>query len=345
MQKKKEIIRKCITGLEQIFQTLGKEVKIEYNQKNERVCIHTDNGILDFPIEVKTVLKRPLPDHLKVQKSANAEPILVMAEYINPSIAEDLIDQRFNYIDCQGNAHIYDQGKVLIHIQGKILRKEPERETTALFQPKGMQVLFVLLSDENRINDTIRNLARKSAVSVGRTVSVLKELKNKGYVRRIAGNRQRLIQRNELFESWLSNYGDRLRPSLVLGTYKIAPSVEHDLPKKMYSVFKGREDAYAVSGSLGANQIVRYYRGKTTEIFVKSEMADTIQKTLRLIPSQEPNVTLFNLFSPLIVFEKEGEISIAHPLFLYAELMYQGGDRERETAQLIYDQFLWDMVE
>ncbi len=344
MKKKEMIIQKCIENLGLMFQMLGDVSKVKFVRDSSKLIIQSDRGAIELQVDIKAVLKRPLPEHLVTQNKVYQTSSLLMAEYINSSIAKDLIKNRINYIDCQGNAYIHSKGKVLIHIQGKTRVKELEKEATALFQPKGMQALFVLLTNEGMVNSTIRDLARQSAVSTGRTASILKELKVKGYIRETAKNQLKLIGKKDLLENWLSNYGDRMRPSLVLGSYKMAISVENDLEEILIKVFHGKEKQNAVSGSLGADRLLHYYRGKTTEIFVVPEMADLIRKELKLIPSREPNITLLNLFSPELIFY-QGDTAVAHPLFIYAELLYRGGDRERETAGMIYDRYLREMIE
>ena len=37
---------------------------------------------------------------------------------------------------------------------------------------------------------------------------------------------------------------------------------------------------------------------------------------------------------------EKGGARVAHPLLVYAELLFQGREREVETARLIYDQYL-----
>ena len=344
MQKKEEIIRKCLENLSLIFQTLGKGADVEYDVKQMLVRIQVGSDTLEYSIDVRTVLKRPLSEHLGIHGREGGESHVLMAEYINPSIADDLIRQQINYVDCQGNAYLHSADKVLIHIGGKKHEIETVKEATTLFQPKGLQVLFILLADEGMLNLTVRELARCSAVSIGRIVSILRELKAQGYVRETGRKQLKLIRRKELFDNWLSNYGDRLRPNLILGGYKIAPSIENDLLTVLGRINQGKENSFAVSGNLGADRLIHYYRGKTTEIFVAPEMADTIRNELKLMPSKESDVTLFNLFSPEIIFEK-GAVSIAHPLFIYAELLHRGGDRERETAKMIYDRYLRALFE
>jgi len=37
---------------------------------------------------------------------------------------------------------------------------------------------------------------------------------------------------------------------------------------------------------------------------------------------------------------EKGGARVAHPLLVYAELLFQGREREVETAKLVYDQYL-----
>jgi hypothetical protein len=37
---------------------------------------------------------------------------------------------------------------------------------------------------------------------------------------------------------------------------------------------------------------------------------------------------------------EKGDARVAHPLLVYAELLFQGRGREVETAKLVYDQYL-----
>ena len=80
--------------------------------------ISTDRGDVRFAVEVKGVLKRPLPRHIAVIKNIQDLPFLLMSEYINPSIAEELRQSGIHYIDCQGNAYINVNEYIYLDIQG-----------------------------------------------------------------------------------------------------------------------------------------------------------------------------------------------------------------------------------
>ncbi|NIA32022.1 MAG: hypothetical protein GWP06_19205 [Actinobacteria bacterium] len=272
--------------------------------------------------------------------------MLLLAEYVNDSIASDLKKHGINFIDCAGNAFLHVPGQVYLEIRGKTNLKQKERQASALFQPKGLQLLYILLVKEGSLNQTVRQLAKISGISTGRVVQIFKELREKRYIYKNNSGLFQFANAQELFEQWLANYGDRLRPKLVLESFKILPNLVDKIPPMLKDAFSEDSAAYAIGGSLGANILTKYYRGHTTEIYVTPDQLPRLKQTLKLMPARETDVTVFNLFSPDVIFasEKTG-FSTAHPLLIYAELLHQGGSRERETAQIIYDTYLEQIID
>ncbi len=308
----------------------------------EQVEIIIDNAKIIFRTEIKGILKRPLPYHLFVKRAEKSErPLLLLAEYVNDSIASDLKKHGINFIDCAGNAFIHVPGKAYLEIRGKTNPRQKERQTSALFQPKGLRLLYILLVKKESLNQTVRQLAKISGISTGRVVQILKELREKGYIFKNNSGQFQFANTQKLFEQWLANYGDRLRPKLVLESFKILPTLVDKIPFMLKDAFSDSPADYAIGGSLGANILTSYYRGHTTEIYVRPAILTRLKETLKLMPARETDVTVFNLFSPYVIFESEKTgFSTAHPLFIYAELLHQGGSRERETAQIIYNTYL-----
>ncbi len=305
------------------------------------VDIETDRGILGFVLEVKPVLKRPIPQHLSVQRKQTQRHFLLVSEYVNASIAESLKQEGINSIDSQGNAYIHVPGFIYVDVKGSKPDAQSEKRHTALFQPKGLQLLFILLTDRSAVNQTTRVLRARSGISQERTVSSMKELREKGLIHEIGRRQYEFTDRKTLLEQWLANYGDRLRPSLVLGSYRMPPSVQPQIPEIVMRVFANHPGSHAIGGSLGAHLLTRHYRGRTSEIFVQSDGINEVKRSLKLIPARDTDVTLLHLFSPEVVYHTERTpYSVAHPLLLYAELLYQGGEREREAAAVVYEKFL-----
>ena len=139
----------------------------------------------------------------------------------------------------------------------------------------------------------------------------------------------------------MAHYSDRLRPKLVLGGYKIAPSAVEEVPDRLKRAFQNDPGVYALGGGLAGHQLDHYHRGPSTEVFVRPADAEQAVSALGLIPSREPDVTLFNLFSPsIIVPAGEDGTPLIHPLLIYAEYLHQGGERAEAAATRIYERHL-----
>ncbi|MFH1941241.1 MAG: type IV toxin-antitoxin system AbiEi family antitoxin [bacterium] len=300
----------------------------------------TEKGTIQLAVEIKGVLKRPLPQHLAVMKNTLNIPLLLMSEYINPSIAEDLKRNRIHFIDCQGNAFIHIQDYLYVDIQGRKLLIPREKQATTLFQPTGLQLLFVLLTNPKQLNASIRTLKNDAGISYGQAQAGMKELNEKGLLIKSKERQYKFKDKKALFERWLSHYVDRLRPKLILGVFKIAPSVEFKIPETLSLLFKNESNVFAIGGGLGADILIHYYRGPTTEIFIQPGLLERVKTGLKLIPAKDTNVTLLKLFSPRIIFKEAIQSPVVHPLLIYAELLYQGGSRALETAEMIYNMYL-----
>lgn len=120
-----------------------------------------------------------------------------------------------------------------------------------------------------------------------------------------------------VLEKWLSYYVDRLRPKLVLGSYKIAPSIEKNIIHHL-SEFKDKKSSpVAAGGGLGADVLIHYFRGSSIELFITPDSLNEIKSKLKLMPARETNCTLFNLFSPFCIYSENTEVPVAHPLLNY----------------------------
>ncbi|MBN1893371.1 hypothetical protein JW906_02705 [bacterium] len=192
----------------------------------------------------------------------------------------------------------------------------------------------------------MRKLAEGAGISIDRTHAVIHELMDKGYLIRSAKGMKRLKNRKKLFELWLANFGGRLRPKLILGTYKMAPSVVNRTGELLQQAFPDPAGDYAIGGGLAGYLLDHYYRGPTTEIFVKPEAANRVRSALKLIPARDADTTLFNLFSPGVIYRKEGvPWPVVHPMLIYAELLHQGGDRALDAAGRIDDACLKQVLD
>ena len=348
MKNENNILNQCLDRFR--FLLPIKDIKVkktEINDNNRRIDglleVMTEKGKSSFVFEVKRIIKRPIPFQLYQYQKNIDKNFILFAEYVNPSIAEDLKNHNVNFIDCQGNIFIHVPNHLYIDVQGNKLRIQKEKEVTAIFQPKGLQLLLLLLTREEALNLSLRELARISGNSLGRTSTIMKELKSRGYVLETAKNKYEFQEKKKLFDKWLENYGERLRPKLLIGTYRI--SSKKDI-REINNILTEKKLNYAFGGGTGAEVLTNYYRANYIDIYIWEEQGDKIIKELKLLPAKDYNLRLFKLYSNEIIFrDYKIEYQLVLPLLIYAELLYIGNNRELETAKIIFDKYLKDKFE
>ena len=341
----KEILNECLNQL----QVLPPVKKVKILNAVDRIQqdidgqleISTEGGKQIFYFMVKGELKRPILEHLVAQKKPRDKPLLLMARYVNPSIAADFRKQGIYFIDAQGNGYIHIKDIIYVEKEGKKPVIPEERRITSIFNPKGMQLIFTLMAEPHRLNQTVRELAKETGISKDRVSTGLRDLQKMSMILKTQGGWMKFADKKALLEQWLANYGDRMRSKLVIGNYKILPRYMNELPQRLKKLFSNHPESYALSGTLGADRLIPYYKGKTAEIFVKPALLNDLVNELKLMPAREHDVTVFNRFSDGVIFQqKKTPVSVAHPLLLYAEMLYQGGSRALETAGMIYNRYL-----
>ncbi len=341
--EERKIFNDCLDQLKQLTPVTSVHVLKQVSQRemdyDARIKITAKKHTDSYNVIVKSVLKRPLASILQHQKRKN-ENVLLFSKYVNTSIAEDLKKNGLQFIDTQGNVFLNIKNQVYIDIQGK--KGAPIKEKiSSLYQPKGLQLLFILLSQPDTLNKPLRTIKDLADISYGQTQAGMKELKRKGLIYKDKNDKRHWTNKKELLEKWVTHYGDRLRPKLVRSTYKIMPSLFDKVPDILTETIP--EPKWALGGSFGADILDPYYRGLHISLFVHTDIVEEIRKQLKMIPAQETNITLFNMFSDELIYKgKKKAPFVTHPLLLYAELLQQGafGSRAEETAQRIYQKYL-----
>lgn len=345
-----EILQACQAHLRALEPVKSAEVKHrmvrrERPELDVQLVLDTKVGRLTYFYEIKQGLSLPRLDHLLLQlhrdsRQAKARPLL-LADYLTPRLAERLVEAGVNFVDEAGNVYIDRPGKLYIRVQGARLKRFREAKIGRLSQLSGLQVVFVLLTEPRAVSMSYRELAKASGVALGSVAQVVQELKAKGYLEQKGRDQWLLNRKRELLDFWLGGYGDVLRPKLVVGRFQ---PPERDLDQTLVKLQKEAEAtriAWALTGGFAAYLLTRHFRGDQLGFFV-SEWPAGLTKTLKWLPSHHGPVTVLRRFSPLVFFARKdpSEISVAHPLLVYAELVFQGRERELEAAKLLYNRYL-----
>ncbi len=155
---------------------------------------------------------------LKRLKAAPCKPILI-ADFVNPVMAEKLKRQSIAFVDCAGNMNLATAVNG-IYVKGKKdMRGLQRRSRGRAFNPAGLRLVFAFFNAPGLLNQSYRNIASEVDVALGSIGPVLDDLQASGYIAECDG-RKYLINKKRLFERWVDAYLEKLRPGLLLGRYR-----------------------------------------------------------------------------------------------------------------------------
>ena len=320
---------------------------LEIGPKREQVYVetkrHAQNGNLGALI-------------LRVQRLPG-NPILV-ADYINPVMAQKLKQENVQFIDVAGNAYInIEQTYIFIagKKQNKSLHTGSHQESNRAFEPKGLIVTYGFLTNPTLLNASYREIAASTGVAVGTVGKVISALKSGKYIRESVKNKNRQITNyQKLLDRWVEAWPEKLKPKHYLGTFT---TDQHnwwkDIPIQDYLGYWGGETAGAI--------YTGYLNPQVTTIYIPKIMqAKLIRKTRLVKAADEAQIIgeVTHMYSPFWIIESDNiakqhsldplihsneyqpisaDKGLANPVLVYADLVATGDTRNIETAEALYD--------
>lgn len=305
-----------------------------------KVAAGTGDGTIALKLEGKShkipvvVMQVVRYHHLHgLTTSADGErPPMVVAPHISQQMKGQLRERGADYLDASGNIYLSRKG-LLIWIDGRKQISLKKESVSRAFTRAGLRVVFHFLFDERILNYTYRDIAEMADVGLGNVGYVMNGLKEAGYMQQAEAGGYELIRKQALLDRWITAYGDRLKPSLLVGRFSFRKG--EDLVKWKRMHLASQYDCWG--GEPGGEGYTNYTGTKELTIYTTREREQII-KGYRLVPDDEGSVLVYRKFWNC--GEAIGDIAPA--LLVYADLMISGGDRCIEMAQKIYRELLQD---
>ena len=310
-------------------------------QREDNPCKNFDAIVqimnVDFLCEVKNIVTTAtignIASRLKVLAATEKQPVLLIAKYITPSIIDDLASNGINTLDCAGNCYIrYEKGnKVIFHLTNKGERNALITEKPyPAFQEAGLKVIFYLLQDVVNVNKTYREIHIATGVSLGAIKNVFSILAKKNFIL-LTKSKRTLKNKRVLFDLWVENYNQVLKPRLLLGKM----SFRTNDSRMNWSALQLPEGMYW-GGEGGANKIDDYLEPGAFDIYTDIPAANLL-RTGMVMQNENGEIRIYQKFWK---WETDGQLA---PLILiYADLMGSGNSRCREMAERLLDYGLKD---
>lgn len=274
------------------------------------------------------------------QAEAHALPGLLVADYINPDMAETLRKQGREFLDTAGNAYI-QQPHVLVWATGRkpVLRAVAPQVGRA-FQPTGLQVLFALLCHPEWVNLPYRELAARAGVAHGTVGWVMPDLQRQGFVADLNGKRgtRRLFDGERLLALWTDAYARQLRPRTLLGRYYV-PALEgwQKWPLDKYGAQWGGEPAGALlTHYLTPGELTMYADKLPGQLAARYRFAKEAEVGHKAVVEVRHRFWHFP--------EDAAAEPCVPPVLVYADLLATGDARCIETAKRLYESHVARLV-
>ncbi len=252
------------------------------------------------------------------------KPVLLVANYISPTVADDLASRNINTLDSVGNCRIKGEkdGKMLFYLINKGEKNVcVEKNNYPAFQEAGLKVVFYLLQEAANVNKPYRAIQEATGVSLGAIKNVLAVLTERKFIM-LSGGKRVLKNKNALLNLWVENYHQVMKPKLLLGKMSFRTD-EHrkkwakmTLPKGMYW-----------GGESGANKIDAYLKPGAFSIYTDIPTAHLL-KTGFVKQDEKGEIEIYQKF-----WKWDAEGQVAPLLLLYADLMGSGNSRCVEMAE------------
>jgi len=270
-------------------------------------------------------------------KHQYGEAVLV-APYISSAQADKLREHDVEFFDTAGNAFFRRDG-LYVFVTG---RKNYDQQTAATkeraraFNQTGLRLIFALLSEPGLESETYRTLARKAGISLGAVNWVMRDLQRFGYLADYGARGRQLTNKKELLKRWVAAYPEQLRPKLLIGRFSTDEGTE------WWQNVKLPKDEAFWGGEVGAALITKYLRPQTITLYTETSLA-TLQAKYRLRHTTGGEVEMLQKFWKFDEWNAKAS-DVAPPLLIYADLLMTADERNLETAELVYEQYLTRLI-
>ncbi|WP_436490328.1 type IV toxin-antitoxin system AbiEi family antitoxin [Chitinophaga sp. ARDCPP14] len=279
-------------------------------------------------------IKKELRNHqlpYLLRQNESHHPLIVMAEYISPKLKEELRKEDIGYLETNGNIY-FNEGDLLLWLDGqKVIPPETEKAGRA-FTKTGLKLVFHFLINEDLVNETYREIALKTGVGFGNINVIISDLKKQGFLLPKDKNSYFLNNRKELLNKWMIAYKEKLKPSLLVATFRFLTEEDRNHWKKLSL----KEDKTWWGGEPAADLLTNFLHPGEYTLYTLEKRADIIRH-YRLVSDANGNVKVFQKF-----WQDNANDSTVPPLLVYVDLVNTGDRRCIETAQKIYDEYLQD---
>jgi hypothetical protein len=318
---KEEILN---TAIHQIQHAIGINVRWQnYGALDGLLIFNIEGREITFTAMVKKELRQYQLNEL-LQLHHQYKNLIIVAENIFPNIKSILKTNQIAYLETNGNMFLQGDGiYYFIHTN----KNTPNKKSKAnrAFTKTGLKVVFQLLTNKELVNKTQRIIAETTAVALGNIPQVIDGLKATNYLLPLNNKEYVWENRRDLLDRWINKYATELRPKLKKSTYTL---------KKNWKELILNTEQTVWGGEPAADLLTNHLRPEKLILYTKENQLNLI-KNYHLMPKEGGEIEVLEMF-----WNNKNDKNTAPAILVYADLIIEGGKRNNETAQKIFNEYI-----
>lgn len=321
--------------LNNAIHNLEKDIPIIWNWKNKDY--NNDIGIdgeLDLIINNQNILmvvevKKDVKNHQLfniIEYNNRFENFLLVAEKLYPKVKKELRENQVNYLEGNGNVYI-NKADIFLYIDTNKTTKNQKEKGNRAFTKTGLKVVFHFLLNPLLINQTQREIADITNVALGNIPLIINGLLENNFILKLNKNEYVINNYQELLNKWITEFEQTLKPTIFKQRFRFQNENQN------WRALQLNTEKTVWGGEPAGDIMTNHLRPENFTLYTNETTRD-LMINYRLLPDDEGNIWVYDKFWTMDFN------NIAPAELVYTDLMINDDKRSKETAKLIFDEYI-----
>jgi hypothetical protein len=324
-----DILNNAIHNLEKNIPVNWDWKTIEYNKDKGvagELSIILNNQKKIFFVEIKKDVKNHQLFNIFNYKKKFIDFLLV-AEKLYPKVKKELRENRVNYLEGNGNVYI-NTDNLFLYIDTNEITKTQKEKGNRAFTKTGLKVIFQFLLNPKLINQTQREIAAITNVALGNIPLIINGLLETNLIVRLNKNEYIINNYEELLNKWITEFEQTLKPTLFKQRFRLQNRNQD------WKTILLNTDKTVWGGEPAGDIITNHLRPEKFTLYTKETTKEMIIN-YKLLPDDEGEIAVYDMF-----WDNDYNKNTAPNELVYADLMITDDKRCKETAKLIFNEYI-----
>ena len=252
---------------------------------------------------------------------------LLVAEKLYPKVKKELRENRVNYLEGNGNVYI-NTDNLFLYIDTNEVTKTQKEKGNRAFTKTGLKVIFQFLLKPKLINQTQREIAERTNVALGNIPLIINGLLETNLIVRLNKNEYVINNYEELLNKWITEFEQTLKPTLFKQRFRFQNRNQD------WRTIPLNTDKTVWGGEPAGDIITNHLRPEKFTLYTKETTKDIILN-YKVLPDDEGEIAVYDMF-----WGTNYNTNTAPNELVYADLMITNDKRCKETAKLIFNEYI-----